>query len=77
MPNQTELSDWLTAKIASLLNFNESDIDPSASFADLGLSSLQAVQLTGDLEETFNLTVSPTAVYEFPSVGALSAELGT
>lgn len=77
MINQRELSIWLTSKVADLLEHPEAEVDPSTSFADLGLSSLQAVQLTGDIEEEFGMSVPPMLVYEFPSVSALSAELAS
>lgn len=72
---QNEITTWLVIRVATMLERDAAEIDPTASFTDLGLSSLQAVELTGDLEENTGVPVSPTAVYDHPTIEALGAEI--
>jgi hypothetical protein len=44
-------------------------------FADLGLDSLTAVELTHQLEKALGLHVAPTATWDFPNIRALAEHL--
>jgi acyl transferase domain-containing protein/acyl-CoA synthetase (AMP-forming)/AMP-acid ligase II/acyl carrier protein len=74
----TALPDWLCAEIAQLLGIAPGSIDRRAPFAALGLDSRSAVALVGALEEYLgDITLSPTIIWRYSSVTALSEHLTT
>ncbi|MBB3811106.1 acyl carrier protein [Pseudochelatococcus contaminans] len=48
------------------------DIDPDLNLGAFGLGSLASTRLIGSLEETFALRLSPTMVFEHPSISRLA-----
>ena len=50
-------------------------IDIQQDLASYGLSSLAAISLSGELEQWLGKTVSPTLVYEYPSIHAVARYL--
>ncbi|GAA4548857.1 acyl carrier protein [Amycolatopsis samaneae] len=71
---------WLIDRVAFLLELRAQDIDPDAELAELGLDSVYAVMLGGEIEEEFGLVVEPTVAWDNPTItvlaGHLAAELG-
>ncbi len=67
---------WLIAQIAGLQGAPPEAIDPEATFDSFGLSSREAITLSGDLEELLGRRLSPTLVYEHPTITALATYLG-
>lgn len=74
--NAGEIRAWLVAEIARTVGLNPSAIDVRAPFDSHGLSSLDGVTLSGDLERLLGRDLSPTLVYEHPSIEALARYLG-
>ncbi|MCU0488764.1 MAG: acyl carrier protein [Anaerolineales bacterium] len=72
-----EIQEWLVNQVASLLYVDPGTIDPQASFNSFGLSSRDAVMLSGDLEEWLDRRFSPTLVYEYPTIAALTEFLAS
>jgi phthiocerol/phenolphthiocerol synthesis type-I polyketide synthase C len=66
---------WLISHLSRRLGVKPEDIDVQAPFASYGLSSAQAVSLSGELEEWLGYKLSPTLVYNYPSVAALAQHL--
>lgn len=75
MPNIKTIQDWLIAKIAELLELAPEAIDIRAPFSTFGLSSLDMVSLSGDLEEWLDQRLDPTIAYDHPTILALSRHL--
>jgi myxalamid-type polyketide synthase MxaE and MxaD len=71
-----EIRAWLVAEIARIVGLDPSAIDVRVPFESHGLSSLDAVELSGELERLLGRSLSPTLVYEHPSIEALSRYLG-
>jgi len=65
----------LITHVAELLNIAPRAIDIHDPFANYGLSSLDAVTLSGDLEELLGRRLSPTLAYDYPSILTLSLYL--
>lgn len=59
---------WMTARIAVLLRLPPSAVHADAVLQELGLSSVQAVELAADLETWSGRTIPATLVYECPTV---------
>jgi len=75
MMNTREIQDWLVTRIADLLQLAPDTIDIQESFSNYGLSSLDAVTLSGDLEELLGRRLSPTLAYDYPNILTLSRYL--
>ena len=72
MRNTTDIQNWLIAHIAKLLDIPPHNVDIRESFSSHGLSSLDAVTLSGDLEEFLGQRLSPTLAYDYPNILSLS-----
>jgi len=71
------LEAWLVAKISSLTGIQAKEISVDQPFAHFGLDSVAAVSLSGELEDWLGRKLSPTLVYDYPSVKALADYLAT
>lgn len=74
MPEQDLLSRiraWLAQRVAAPLNLEPASIDFGASIDRLGLDSVEAVLLTGDLGEWLGIEVPPTLLYDTESLDAV------
>src|SRR5437763_7413364 len=68
-------SAWLVARLAEVLGVSPQDIDIREPFTNYGLTSRDAVGLSGDLEEWLGRRLSPTLAYEYPNIEALARHL--
>jgi len=69
------IQEWLIAQLAAELGVAPEDIDPRGSFDGLGVSSREAVTLSGDLEDWLGRKLSPTLLWEYPTIEALAGHL--
>jgi len=75
MPSQDQIQNWLVEQIAELVVIDRGQIDIRAPFSSYGLSSKDAVLLSGDMEDWLDRRLSPTIVYEYPTIEALASHL--
>ncbi|MCC6793695.1 MAG: SDR family NAD(P)-dependent oxidoreductase [Candidatus Hydrogenedentes bacterium] len=75
MRSKEAIQAWLTEHIASELGISSSEINPNGAFDDLGMASRDAVTLSGDLETWLERKLSPTLLWEYPSIAQLAAYL--
>ncbi|MEP7279701.1 MAG: SDR family NAD(P)-dependent oxidoreductase [Bacteroidota bacterium] len=75
MPNTRQIQDWLITRIAELLQIDPGKINIRESFSNYGLSSFDAVTLSGDMEEFIGSRLSPTITYDYPDIFSLSEYL--
>jgi acyl transferase domain-containing protein/acyl-CoA synthetase (AMP-forming)/AMP-acid ligase II/NADPH:quinone reductase-like Zn-dependent oxidoreductase/NAD(P)-dependent dehydrogenase (short-subunit alcohol dehydrogenase family)/acyl carrier protein len=73
--NAVTIQAWLIAQLANALKLRAEDIDVREPFQRYGLDSVAAVSLTGDLETWLGRRVSPTLIYEYPSIESLALHL--
>ena len=71
------LQRWLTTWLAQQLQVPVTEIDITRPFAEYGLDSVAAVELTEALQTAIEQPLSPTLAYEYPTVEAVAAYLGT
>ncbi|WP_394842048.1 acyl carrier protein [Pendulispora brunnea] len=69
------IQDWLITAFARVLEIAPEELDTSIPFERYGIDSAFAVQLTGDLEKLLGRSLSPTLLYDYPSIDLLSAHL--
>ena len=70
-----ETEEWLVLEIAGRLDLSPSEVEVSTPFLEFGMSSLDAVELTGRLEVFLKRRLSPTMIYNYPNVSALASWL--
>ena len=75
IPNTSEIEEWLIGYLANLANVPPSEIDLDEPFESLGVSSAEAVILTGDIETWLGIRLDPTLAWEHPSVRKTAAHL--
>lgn len=75
--SRDELRDWLCKEVASLLDTHPEEIDLQRPLGEQGLDSVDAVGLTGELEDLLGIELDPTLAFEYPSIEALVEHLGT
>lgn len=63
-PRQTELYDFLRSQIAERTRLAESDVSNDAVLVELGLQSIDAVLMCGEVEDHFGIEMDPATVFE-------------
>ncbi|HEV7710357.1 MAG TPA: acyl carrier protein [Asanoa sp.] len=71
----TDLEQWLVERVAFYLEVRPEAVDPDATLVELGLDSVYAMTLTGDIEERFDIEVEPTIAWDHGSVRKLAGFL--
>jgi acyl carrier protein len=71
------LRDWLCARLAEELGLPAESIDPAEPMAAYGLDSVRAIILLADVEKRLGREIDPNALWEFPTVDAFAARLGS
>lgn len=76
-PSETTatLIHWLIFQLADRLELDPQHIDPDREFIDYGLNSVEAVSLSGDLENFLDRRLSPTLLWDYPTISALARHL--
>ena len=69
------LSQWLMHAIASRSGISADKISPDMPFDQMGLDSLAAVELSGELSEKVGREVPATSLYDYPNPASLLAWL--
>jgi myxalamid-type polyketide synthase MxaE and MxaD len=72
---KTEVEAWLVTNVANLLGLDPSRLDTRAPFASYGLDSANVVPLSGELEIMLDRRLSPTLLFEYPSIDELASHL--
>ncbi|MET8779604.1 acyl carrier protein [Nocardia sp. NPDC050713] len=62
------VADWITARVADHLGRSARDIDETLPMAELGLDSVSAVNICGEIEDEWDLDLDPTIVFEYPTI---------
>lgn len=62
----------LAERIAALRRLDPADIDTERSFNELGVDSLDAMTLLGDIEERFGVVLDAAEIYDHPTPAALA-----
>lgn len=72
---ELEIRQWLSAHLAAKLGVDVSGIDPRSTFLGLGLNSIDAIEITAELETWLGQRVSPMLVWDYPSIAELASYL--
>jgi acyl carrier protein len=70
--NRRTILRWLTAQLASYLEVPATAIDPMVPLAEIGVDSVHAVSLVGDVEAHFDTDVDPTLIFDYPTLAHIA-----
>ncbi len=73
--NKELISAWLIAKLAEKLEIDSGEIDPHTDLTDYGLNSIEAVNLSGELENFLERRLPPTLLWDYPTLAELAKHL--
>jgi acyl transferase domain-containing protein/acyl carrier protein len=71
----SSIIDWLRSSVAHLLQTTPDRINPDERFRDLGLDSRQALDLSAALSTHLEQPVSPTIIWQHPTIRTLAERL--
>lgn len=69
---ESEVVSLLVVHIARLRKLPTSAVDPTRSFNSLGIDSLDAVTLVGDVESRFGIQIDMAEIFDYPTPAALA-----
>jgi acyl carrier protein len=75
-PDRLILS-WLTSQLASYLEMPTSAISPMVPLAEMGVDSVHAISLVGDVEAHFDIDVDPTMIFDYPTLSHIAEYIHT
>ena len=73
--NVEEIQTWIISWLSKELKIDTKEIDIEEPFVNLGLSSRQAVLLTGELEDWLGFEIDPALAWEYPTIKQLAEYL--
>ena len=68
---------WLTTQLASYLEVPATTISPMVPLAEMGVDSVHAISLVGDVEMHFDIDVDPTMIFDYPTLSRIAEFIGT
>jgi acyl-CoA synthetase (AMP-forming)/AMP-acid ligase II/acyl carrier protein len=72
-----EIQTWLLGLLAKQFGIPPAEIDPQASFATLGLGSVQAVEMATQLADWLRFPVPSVIAWDHPTIEAIARHLST
>ncbi|RQR47457.1 AMP-dependent synthetase [Burkholderia sp. Bp9126] len=69
------IQQWLIAWLSERLKQRKLHLAHDTTFDEIGLDSILAVELATVFSETFGVTVDASVIWDYPSIGTLSAHL--
>ncbi|MFD9551170.1 acyl carrier protein [Nocardia salmonicida] len=73
--HSTTVQDWLIDRVADYTERAPHQVDPTIPLAELGMDSVSAVALCGEIEDRWMLDIDPTLVFEYPTIAAIATYL--
>jgi acyl carrier protein len=73
--HSTTIQDWLIERVADYTERAPHQVDPTIPLAELGMDSVSAVALCGEIEDRWMLDIDPTLVFEYPTIAAIATYL--
>jgi acyl carrier protein len=74
-PDAADIRAWLVEEIAALVRVPPNEIDVHEPFVRYGVGSAQALELAAKLEDWIGFSLSPTLIWDYPSIDHLARHL--
>lgn len=68
---------WLTTRLAAYLEVPAHAVDTMVPLAEMGVDSVYAVSLVGEIETRFDIDVDPTMIFDYPTLAHIAEFIGT
>lgn len=75
--NRRPILRWLTTALAAALEVSATTLDPMVPLAEMGVDSVHAVSLVGEIEMHFDIDVDPTLVFDYPTLSHIAEYIST
>jgi acyl carrier protein len=75
--NRRTILRWLTARLAVYLEVSATTIDLMVPLAEMGVDSVHAISLVGDVEAHFDIDVDPTMIFDYPTLSHIAEYIST
>lgn len=69
------IQEWLLDRVGYYLQISPTEIGSTTPLAEIGMDSVFAVSLCGDIEEELDLVVEPTLAWDYPTVEEIAGYL--
>ncbi len=76
-PSRDEIVSFLRSRILQRIGLPESELDNTMVLSDLGMTSLDAVLISGEIEERYDIEVDPLMMFECRTVDAVADRIVT
>lgn len=73
--NADAIQAWLVSTLAVLLEVRPHELNINEPLSHYGLNSVEAITVSGDLSDWLGYEVSPTIVWDHPTVAAIATYL--
>ncbi len=70
-----EIQAWLKTKVARWLDVDPAEVDVKKPFSEYGLDSMVAVSISGEMELWLERRLSPTLIFDYPTIDRLASHL--
>lgn len=70
--SEAAIARFLVEQIATLYRREVASIDPDRPFIELGIDSLDAMSLAGDIQEHFAIDMDPSEFFDHPTPNHLA-----
>ena len=74
-PRSAEVLAFLKTKVIERVGIPVEDLTESSVFIKLGLESIDAVLVSGEVEDEFGVELSPSAIFDHETLGGFTAEV--
>jgi acyl carrier protein len=75
--NRRQIQRWLSTRLASYLEVPPTAIDLMVPLAEMGVDSVHAISLVGDVETHFDIDVDPTMIFDYPTLSHIAEFIDT
>jgi acyl carrier protein len=70
-----DVVEFLTKKIAAQIKIEVNNLSPDRDLHELGLSSLDAVMISGEMEDRFEVEIDPIIMFESRSINEVAEKV--
>lgn len=73
MRTETEIQQWIIAKVASEFEMETNEIDIDTPLPEYGIDSITIVHITTEIESWLDISLDATTMYNYTTIKDLSA----
>lgn len=70
-----EIEEWIIKHLSTTLGVDKKEIETNKPFVSFGLDSAQAIGMVGEIEQWTEQTLSPTIIWDYPTIESLALYL--